>query len=359
MSWRCPYDRCEGTGFIYDEEKNIATDCPCRPQMIAQGRASRLRARIPRRYANVDFNQPPVTDMPAPIVRVVKRYVDQLDQRLQEGRGLWFEGPQGTGKTTLAMLVSKHALAAGRSTAIYSVPRILAELRDTFDDDAEWGSTELIDRLTEVELLQLDDLGAERTSPWVLEQLYAVINARYEAERAVLVTTNLGREALIEQVGARTVSRLTEMCDVIPLYGEDRRLTASMGSLGMPQPSDFGTPPASPDSGSAYRVQETYTLRNGEKEQHRKRIYRDPREELQSAVDQVAPSDDTPEWHSPAPAANLEPPAWSRRAAPSNEPAPTAEPPSWWDRRDPWPPTAADDAETGLQGSSRRGTPDA
>jgi DNA replication protein DnaC len=339
MSWRCPYDRCEGNGFVYDEEKNIATDCACRPQMIAQNRASRLRARIPRRYANVDFNQPPVTDMPANIVRVVKRYVDQLDARLEEGRGLWFEGPQGTGKTTLAMLVSKHALAAGRSTAIYSVPRILAELRDTFDDDAEWGSTELIDRLTEVELLQLDDLGAERTSPWVLEQLYAVINARYEAERAVLVTTNLGREALIEQVGARTVSRLTEMCDVIPLYGEDRRLTASMGTLGVPQPSDFGTPAPAP-------------------------AYRDPRASVPGPVEAsrgtgASASEPPAEWNSPAPAANLEPPAWSRRTAPSDASAPTAEPPSWWDRRDPWPPTAGDDAETGLQGSSHRGTPDA
>jgi DNA replication protein DnaC len=246
MSWHCPYNRCEGNGFIYDEEKNIATDCPCRPQMIASSRASRLRARIPRRYANVDFNTPPVTDMPPAVVRVVKRYVDQLGARLDEGRGLWFEGPQGTGKTTLAMLVSKHALATGRSAAIYSVPRILSEMRNTFDDDAEFGSTELIDRLTEVELLQLDDLGAERTNPWVLEQLYSVINARYEAERAILVTTNLGREALIEQVGARTVSRLTEMCDVIPLYGEDRRLTASMGGFGGVSPSDFAKPTAPP-----------------------------------------------------------------------------------------------------------------
>lgn len=300
MSWRCPYDRCDGNGFIYDEIKNIATDCPCRPQMIASSRASRLRARIPRRYANVAFDTPPVTDMAPNVVRIVKRYVDQLDQRLAEGRGLWFEGPQGTGKTTLAMLVSKHALAAGRSTAIYSVPRILSEMRGTFDDDAEFGSVELIDRLTEVELLQLDDLGAERTNPWVLEQLYSVINARYEAERSVLVTTNLGREALIEQVGARTVSRLTEMCDVIPLYGEDRRLTASLGAL--------SPPPAEPVT-----------------------------------------------WNSPAPAANLERPSLERTASAEAPVAPPAEPPSWWDRRDPWPPTA----EGGLQGSTRRGTSDA
>lgn len=288
--WHCPYGKCEGNGFLYDEETNSATDCPCRPQMIAYTRASRLRARIPKRYATVGFDQPPVTDMPPAVVRGVRRYVDQLGQRLEEGRGLWFEGPQGTGKTTLAMLVSKHALAAGRSVAIYSVPRILSEMRDTFDDDAEFGSTELIDRLTEVELLQLDDLGAERTSPWVLEQLYSVINARYEAERSVLVTTNLGRDELIEQVGARTVSRLTEMCDVIPLYGDDHRLTSSMGGLGAP------SAPAPPSTATVPDYPPAPT-----------------REEAAG-------------WHSPAEAANLQRPAWA-------------------DRRDPWPPVPGDRSE--------------
>lgn len=313
--WHCPYGKCEGNGFLYDEETNSATDCPCRPQMIAYTRASRLRARIPKRYAGVDFDQPPVTDMPPAVVRGVRRYVDQLSARLEEGRGLWFEGPQGTGKTTLAMLVSKRALAAGRSVAIYSVPRILAEMRDTFDDDAEFGSTELIDRLTEVELLQLDDLGAERTSPWVLEQLYSVINARYEAERSVLVTTNLGRDELIEQVGARTVSRLTEMCDVIPLYGDDHRLTASMGGLG--GGAGAGAGGASTPSAPAFPPPAT-------------------REEATG-------------WHSPAGAANLQRPSWSDHASPAapEDAEPRAvpagpSPPSWWDRRDPWPPTPGD-----------------
>lgn len=243
-AWRCPYDRCDGSGFVYDDAANTATDCACRPQLIAHTRASRLRARIPRRYANVDFDQPPVTDMPASVVRAVRSYADDLPGRLGSGRGLWFHGPQGTGKTTLAMLVSKHALASGRSVAIYSVPRILAELRDTFDAGAEWGATELIDRLTEVELLHLDDLGAERTSAWVLEQLYSVINARYEAERSVIVTTNLSEEQLIEQVGARTVSRLNEMCDQIPLYGDDHRRTAGLAPLTPPAAGRPATPPA-------------------------------------------------------------------------------------------------------------------
>ena len=47
----------------------------------------------------------------------------------------------------------------------------------------------------------------------MLEQLYAIVNARYEEERAIVITTNLDRDDLAEQIGERTVSRLEEMCD--------------------------------------------------------------------------------------------------------------------------------------------------
>ena len=56
----------------------------------------------------------------------------------------------------------------------------------------------------------------------MLEQLYSIVNARYEAERAIIATTNLMPDELAEQLGARTVSRLVEICgDPMPLYGED------------------------------------------------------------------------------------------------------------------------------------------
>jgi DNA replication protein DnaC len=83
---------------------------------------------------------------------------------------------------------------------------------------------DFMDRLTAVDLLHLDDLGAETKTDWVLEQLYSIVNARYEAERAIVATTNLMPDELSEQLGPRTVSRLVEICgDLIPLFGEDHR----------------------------------------------------------------------------------------------------------------------------------------
>jgi DNA replication protein DnaC len=220
---RCPFELCDGSGFLVDEESNTAYDCRCRPQRVALAKARSLSAVIPRRYRDVAFERPPVTEIDPQIVTATRRFADTIDQKLDAGRGLWFMGPVGTGKTTLAMLVSKAALKAGRSVAIYSLPRLLNEIRDTHR--AERSHVDLLDRLTAIDLLHIDDVGAERTTDWVLEELYSIVNARYEDQRSMVITTNiLDREALCEQITERTVSRLTEMCDELPLLGHDRRM---------------------------------------------------------------------------------------------------------------------------------------
>jgi DNA replication protein DnaC len=157
----------------------------------------------------------------------VRQFERDIDKCITSGTGLWFWGDRGTGKTTLAMLASKAAIDAGYSVAIYSVPRLLAEIRDTYDADAGGRSyMTFYRRLASVDLLHLDDLGAEKQTDWVLEQLYSLVNERYEQERSIIVTTNLDPGALEQQIGERTVSRIVEICgdNQLPMFGEDRRI---------------------------------------------------------------------------------------------------------------------------------------
>jgi DNA replication protein DnaC len=204
----CPLGACDGSGFVVDEQTETARDCACRAPRIAAARTRMLEGRIPRRYLGVSFDRPPVTELArtAPDqVQAVRRYALQIDRNLDAGAGLW-----------------KAALEAARSVAIYSLPRLLNLLRESMDSDA--GKLDLLDRLTAVDLLHIDDLGAENRTDWVLEQLYSIVNARYEAERAIVATTNLMPDGLSEALGARTVSRLVEICgDLLPLFGEDKR----------------------------------------------------------------------------------------------------------------------------------------
>jgi DNA replication protein DnaC len=219
----CIYGICDGSGFIYDEATNTASDCRCRPQIIARNKARGLSAVVPRLYEGLSFDRYPINVIDPPTtVTATRRFVDRIEANLDGGNGLWFMGPVGTGKTSLAMLVTEAALKAGRSAARYTLPGLLSQIRNTFDGGSH---SELLERLVAVDLLHIDDIGAEQTTPWVLEELYTIINARYEERRSLVVTTNiLDRETLCEQITERTVSRLTEMCDELPVLGEDRRL---------------------------------------------------------------------------------------------------------------------------------------
>jgi DNA replication protein DnaC len=220
---RCEFGLCDGSGFIVDEDARRSRDCRCRPLRIAAARAKRLEGRIPKRYREISFEHSDVIDIERRCptqVREVRGYVRDIEANLDAGRGLWLAGGYGTGKTALAMVVSKAAIDVGRTVAIYSCPRLLSVIRESIDSG---GVLEFLDRLTAADLLQIDDLGAEHRTDWVIEQLYSIINARYEEQRATLVTSNLDRDELAEQLGERIVSRLEGSCELLPFYGDDAR----------------------------------------------------------------------------------------------------------------------------------------
>jgi DNA replication protein DnaC len=239
----CPLGVCDGSGWILGPE-DVARPCECREQRLRRGRVRGVASAIPPRYRGVSFERPPVSDMSRDmatrhVVNAVHAFVDELEANLGAGRGLWLMGNTGTGKTTLGMLAAKAALAAGHTVAVYFAPKLLTHIRQTYQaTDAEDAYDAFFRRLTSVDLLYVDDLGSERHTDWVVEQLYALVNERYENERSVLITSNApvekgktgppveeGRKQLEDQIGSRTVSRLIEICgDPLPLFGPDRRL---------------------------------------------------------------------------------------------------------------------------------------
>ena len=234
----CPLGVCDGSGWILGPE-DVARPCECRAQRLRRGRGRGVASAIPARYRGVSFDRPPVSDMARDmgsrhVVQTARDFIDNLDRNLAEGRGVWFMGNTGTGKTTLGMLIASAALAAGKSVAIYFTPKLLTRIRETYQEAAnENAYSRFFEQLTSVDLLYIDDLGSERHTDWVVEQLYAIVNERYESQRSMLVTSNAdgdvdkGQRQLEEQIGRRTVSRLIEICgDPLPLFGADHRFEA-------------------------------------------------------------------------------------------------------------------------------------
>jgi DNA replication protein DnaC len=253
----CPLAVCDGSGWILGPE-DVARPCECREQRLKRGRVRGVASAIPPRYRGVSFDRPPVSDMAKEAgsrdtVRAVQRYVERLDENLAAGKGMWLMGNTGTGKTTLGMLAAKTALAAGKTVAVYFTPKLLTQIRQTYQaTDSEDTYAAFFERLTSVDLLYIDDLGSERHTDWVVEQLYALVNERYENKRAMLVTSNAerdvdeGQRLLESQIGARTVSRLLEICgDPEQLFGDDKRLHAQ-DSVARMREVNARNPPGSP-----------------------------------------------------------------------------------------------------------------
>ncbi|HEY1276404.1 MAG TPA: ATP-binding protein [Thermoleophilaceae bacterium] len=284
----CPLGECDGSGWLIDEATNTAAPCGCRDRRIRRAAGGDVGTGIGRRFLEVSFDREPIASLDPHIIRHVRRFIRGIEEHLDRGRGLWFDGPVGTGKTSLAILVAKAARDAGRSYAVFPVPRLLAEIKRTYDRDATDNYLQVFKRLCSVDLLVLDDLGAEKQTEWVLEQLYSIVNERWQDERSIVVTTNTpepspqapsrwlqetvrelrhaingGRvdsrdlnearsllhdiermvakvsaldpandtDAVVRlrhQIGARTVSRLREICpdDPISVMGPDRRVSA-------------------------------------------------------------------------------------------------------------------------------------
>jgi len=146
-------------------------------------------------------------------------------------RGILFYGPNGVGKTHLAVGILRACIEKKGAIAYFFETRELLRLiRDTYNRSVEETEMEVLSPVLGADLLVLDDLGAERTSEWVQETLGLVVNTRYNTKRPTICTTNLADlddntdpRSFSFQLGERTRSRLREMCDWVQMPGVDRR----------------------------------------------------------------------------------------------------------------------------------------
>jgi DNA replication protein DnaC len=227
--YACPYRECDGSGFVIDDDADSAVPCRCREGRIASARARNLAHEIPKQFQGLALNREPVLEIlsrfPAAQIAEYREFCTKIETRLDQGKGMWFLGDRGTGKTTLAMLVSIHAMRARRTVGIYTAPKLLEAIRNTYNENSQIKITELLDRLRAVDLLHIEDLAVPQTTEWVLEQLYSVVNDRYQDGRSVVFTADVERVSdLADRIGYRTMSRLIDICgEPLLMRGPDHR----------------------------------------------------------------------------------------------------------------------------------------
>jgi DNA replication protein DnaC len=173
-------------------------------------------------YALDNF-EPQVSKSTEKALAKVMDYIINWKENREAGRGVYFCGDVGTGKTHLAVAVMNELIKRKRVPSLFvTVPELLDNLRGTYNDPGR-NLDEWMDAVKNADFLVLDDLGSERPTEWVRERLFVVINHRYREQLPTLFTSNIGPKDLAAQLGERTASRIIAMCDWISLEGEDYR----------------------------------------------------------------------------------------------------------------------------------------
>lgn len=196
---------------------------------------------IPKRYKEAHIDKVPEN--------VVKKFNEMRDTR----KGIYIHGEVGTGKTFVAYSlyqeweelrkkereehdkeirekrdngvptpVADSGIIVRPTAEFWNMTRLLYELRKEIRKPVEDSLSE--DLIVRKNLLFIDDLGAEKVTEWVEEVIYLVINSRYENNYPIIITSNYPLSGIAERVGDRVASRIKEMCHIVKLEGEDRRL---------------------------------------------------------------------------------------------------------------------------------------
>ncbi|GEC88616.1 MULTISPECIES: ATP-binding protein [Brevibacillus] len=231
ISDKCPHRECDGSGWtlFLDEENGVCRrkECKCLIQENEQRRLDKLFkiARIPAKYLDKrleNYEAAPGSEQHT-AWRMAKRYVERFQElRSEEKNGLFMFGNPGTGKSHLSYAILQEMMRQGVAGICATVPDLMESLRPGGDESQD--TKKMLEALKTMDLLILDDLGACKSTPWVTERVYIILNARASNNLPTIITSNEDLDTLESLPGwDRIVSRILGMTHVVPVHGDDYR----------------------------------------------------------------------------------------------------------------------------------------
>jgi len=231
---------CKDTGYLLAEAGQVAERCSCLKQKLIESYYSLSnimtvlheenfdtfdhRYFSPNKLANEGLS--PQENIQA-IHRIATLFVSNFDTQFDN---LLFYGPTGLGKTFICHCIAKDLLDAGYTVLYLTAPRLFKIIEDyRFNREALAEPDEMLDAITDVDLLILDDLGAEFMTIVTSSALFDLVNQRLLMKKPTVISTNLLPDELEQHYSERIVSRFTGYFRMLKFIGEDVRIKKKYG----------------------------------------------------------------------------------------------------------------------------------
>jgi DNA replication protein DnaC len=226
----CP--ECGGAGYLRldvpvdDPRFGSIVPCACKEREIAERRSQRLLEKSNlRALAGMTFESFIQQDAP------LKNAFKWARQYAMNPDGwLVIMGGYGTGKTHLAAAIGNYRLAIGEPALFMVVPDLLDHLRSAYAPGSELDYDDFFEGVRQAQLLILDDLGTQTSTPWASEKLFQLFNHRTLYRLPTVITTNNSLDEINPRLASRMSDPMISTCVMI----DSRDFRGAVGASGEP-----------------------------------------------------------------------------------------------------------------------------
>jgi DNA replication protein DnaC len=220
--------KCKDTGFVYIKQIREKCNCFIKREIEIKYRQSGLKEKLKKENFKT-FNFDYYTDIlfpeeglsPLKNMEKIYKYCMEYSKDFDiMGHNFLFYGNPGLGKTFLSNCIAKELLEKNISVIYKTYNDLLYLIKSNMFSDSKVN----IDDLLSVDFLIIDDLGAENTTDFAVEQLFYIINSRLLNAKKFLISTNLNLEALSNVYSKRLFSRIVGTSKIFKFFGDDIRI---------------------------------------------------------------------------------------------------------------------------------------
>ena len=207
------------------------------PELIAAEKEAAIKKRLklinlPSSLKNVSFLDVYRDDVAR--LAVLNRMIKFVNDYPENRKGLYLYGDFGVGKSFMvAALAHDLSEKRGVSSTLLHYPSFVIDVKNAIGDG---NVKNLVDEIKQAEVLILDDIGAEQSTPWVRDEvLQVILQYRMQEDLPTFFTSNFNFEDLEKHFAKgkngndetwearRVMERIRYLAEETRLEGENRR----------------------------------------------------------------------------------------------------------------------------------------